>query len=65
MKVQTELSLEEYQKFKERAKSMGVSEYELAKDGVLIVTFQPKDEVEKKRFVARLLEFFESGREIP
>ncbi len=65
MRVQSVLKPSEYERFKEKARQAGLSESALAREGILIVTFQPRKTVEEKKLIAMLKEFFESGQAVP
>ncbi len=65
MNVTTSLNSEQYKKFKEKAAELGISEYALAKEGIIELLNESPEQVQAKRLVQVFKEFFESGREIP
>lgn len=65
VKIQTQLNPQEYSQFKSKAKSLGITEYALAKEGILLVIEEPIVNTRARRVLRTALAFFESGQAIP
>jgi hypothetical protein len=57
MRIYTNLSVAEYRIFKGKADQLGISEYALAKDCILIVINQPKDLIKTKTYLIKTMEW--------
>ncbi len=62
MPVKTAIPLEEYERFRQKAKELGISEYALAQDAIILYINEPQN-AEKRMLMKKLLDFFKKDFE--
>jgi len=61
--VKTAIPIEEYARFKQKAEQLGVSEYGLAQEAILLFVNEPQN-AERKMLMKKLMDFFKKDIEL-